>query len=146
MKVGYDVLYTWRSLDRPPAYHRDQLAQIFIQLGLETLNRWRLHKQSGQPTPVFTCPYGEKGFPCIQFEPLFLQPAPAVVSQPPATQAEQGLALSAQAFCCPHRLDALGPCSHGGLQLNSLSGISFSLGLGAQSCFPSSLQYSHCVM
>lgn len=39
-----------------------------------------------------------------------------------------------------HRSGALGPYSHGSLQLNSLPGVSFCLGLGAQSWFP--LPYS----
>lgn len=69
------------------------LSQIFIQLGLETLNGWGPHKHSGQPTPALTCPYGEKGFP---FEPLFLQPASAVVSQPTPRHPDQGLAPSPQ--------------------------------------------------
>lgn len=43
----------------------DQVAQGFIQLGLEHLSGWRLHNLSGQLDPIVYYPKGGKAFPYI---------------------------------------------------------------------------------
>lgn len=60
----------------------DQVAQVFIQLGLENLKEQSLSSLSGSPIPVLKCPH-EEGFSLYQCELLFLE-FTSIVCCPPA--------------------------------------------------------------
>lgn len=80
---------TWRGLwsnlplKAGAAVRSDQVAQDFIQLGLENLQGRRLDSLSGQPIPLFECPHGERICPYILSETLAFYFVP-IASRPPS--------------------------------------------------------------
>lgn len=80
IQVGRDVE---RSLVQPPAQSRVtcEIAQVFVQAALESLQQRSLHSLSGWPPPLPACPHEEKVAPYIQPEPLLFQLS-AIVSHP----------------------------------------------------------------
>jgi len=63
--------------------HLQQAAQDHTQVGLEYLQRRRLHKPSGQPAPVLCHPQREEILPHVQTElpvPQFVPIAPCPVT------------------------------------------------------------------
>jgi len=66
----------WGSSDPTPLPKQDHLekaAQDLVQVGLEYLQRRRLHNLSGQPVPVLHHPQSEEVLPHVQMELPVLQ-------------------------------------------------------------------------
>ena len=57
----------------PMQGHLQQAAQDLVQVGLEYLQRGRLHNLPGQPVPVLHHPESEEALPHVQLEPPMLQ-------------------------------------------------------------------------
>ena len=60
----------------PKQGHLEQAAQDLVQVGLEYLQRRRLHHLPGQPVPVFCHPQREEVLPHVQMESPVLQLVP----------------------------------------------------------------------
>ena len=134
----------------PKQGHPEQAAQHHVQVGLEYLQRRRLHSLSGQPGPGLHHPQREEVLPHVQLElPLlqFVPVAPCPVTQfkhkqqdganDPDTQLSEGIISSAHllAACC------LYPCfnhpvlspSEGRVVLGTSLGTRILLGLDTSS-------------
>jgi len=81
--VGRDLCGSSSPIPLPKQGHLQQAAQDLVQVGLEYLQRRRLHNLPGQPVPVLRHPHSEEvlphvqlGLPMLQFVPI----APCLVA------------------------------------------------------------------
>lgn len=61
-----------------------QVVRVCVQSLPGNIRRLSLHNLSGQSSPMFDCPFGDKTSPCIQSEPPFFQTL-SVISHFPST-------------------------------------------------------------
>jgi len=80
--VGRDLCESSSPTSLPKQGHPEQAAQDLVQVGLEYLQRRRLHHLPGQPGPVLRHPQREEVLPHVQlnFLCLSLCPLPLVLS------------------------------------------------------------------
>ena len=71
--VGRDLCESSSPTLLPKQAHLQQAAQDRLQVGLEYLQRRRLHNLPGQPVPVLRHPQREEVLPHVQTEPPMLQ-------------------------------------------------------------------------
>jgi len=74
--VGRDLCGSSSPTPLPKQGHPEKAAQDHVQVGLEYLQRRRLHNLPGQPVPVFRHPQSEEIFPHVQLELLVLKFVP----------------------------------------------------------------------
>jgi len=74
--VGRDLWGTPTPTPLPNQGHLQQAAQDLVQVGLEYLQRTRLHHLPGQPVPVLCQPQREEVLPHVQTELPLLQFVP----------------------------------------------------------------------
>jgi len=74
--VGRDLCGSPNPTPVPKQGHLEQAAQDLVQVGLEYLQRRRLHNSSGQPVPVLRHPQREEVLPHVQTELPVLQFVP----------------------------------------------------------------------
>ena len=74
--VGRDLWGSSSAIPLPKQGHLEQVAQDHIQVGLEYLQRKRIHNPSGQPVPVLRHPQSEEFLPHVQMELPVLQVVP----------------------------------------------------------------------
>jgi len=63
--VGRDLCGSSSPPPLPKQGHPEQAAQDLVRVGLEYLQRWRLHNPSGQPVPVLRHPQREEVLPHV---------------------------------------------------------------------------------
>ena len=68
VEVGRDLCGSSSPTPLPKQGHLQQAAQDFVQVGLEYLQRRRLHNLPGQPVPVLHHPQREEVLPHVQTE------------------------------------------------------------------------------
>jgi len=71
--VGRDLWALSCPIPLPKQCHLEQATQDHVQVGLEYLQRRRLHNLSGQPVPVLHHPQSEEVLPHTQMELPMLQ-------------------------------------------------------------------------
>ena len=76
--VGRDLCGSPSPTLLPKQGHPEQAAQDLVQVGLEYLQRRRLHNLPGQPVPVLRHPQREEVLPQVQLELPMLQFVPVV--------------------------------------------------------------------
>ena len=74
--VGRDLCGSSSPTPLPKQGHLQQAAQDLVQVGLECLQRRRLHSLPGQPVPVLHHPRREEVLPHVQTELPVLQFVP----------------------------------------------------------------------
>jgi len=74
--VGRDLCGSSSPTPLPKQGHPEQAAQDLVQVGLEYLQRRRLHNLPGQPVPVLRHPQSEEVLPHVQTELAKLQFVP----------------------------------------------------------------------
>jgi len=74
--VGRDICGSPSPTPLPKQSHLQQAAQDLVQVGLEYLQRRRLHNLPGQPVPVLRHPQREEVLPHVQLELPLLQFVP----------------------------------------------------------------------
>ena len=74
--VGRDLCGSSSPIPLPKQGHLQQAAQDLVQVGLEYLQRRRLHNLPGQPVPVLPHPQREEVLPHVQMELPVLQFVP----------------------------------------------------------------------
>jgi len=74
--VGRDLCGSSSPTPLPKQSHLEQAAQDLVQMGLEYLQRRRLHNLFGQPVPVLRHPQTEEVLPHVQLELPMLQFVP----------------------------------------------------------------------
>ena len=74
--VGRDLCGSSSPTFLPQQGHLQQAAQDCVRVGLEYLQRRRLHNLPGQPVPVFHHPQSEEVLPHVQTELPMLQFVP----------------------------------------------------------------------
>ena len=74
--VGRALCGSYSSPPLPKKGYLQQAAQDLVQVGLEYLQRRRLHSPSGQPVPVLRHPQSEKVLPHVWMELPMLQFVP----------------------------------------------------------------------
>ena len=74
--VGRDLCGSSSPTPLPRQGHLQQAAQDLVQVGLEYLQRRRLHNLPGQPVPVLRHPQREEVLPHVQTELPVLQFVP----------------------------------------------------------------------
>ena len=74
--VGRDIYESSSPPPLPKQGHLQQAAQDLVQVGLEYLQRTRLHILSGQPVPVLHHPQREEVLPYVQAELPMVQFVP----------------------------------------------------------------------
>ena len=74
--VGRDLCGSSSPALPPKQGHLQQAAQHLVQVGLEYLQRRRLHNLPGQPVPVLCHPQREEVLPHVQTELPMLQFVP----------------------------------------------------------------------
>ena len=74
--VGWDLCESSSPTTLPKQSHLEQAAQGLVQVGLECLQRRRLHNLTGQPVPVLRHPQREEVVPHVQLELPLLQFVP----------------------------------------------------------------------
>jgi len=84
--IGRDLCGSSSPTPLPKQGHLQQAAQDPVQVGLEYLQRRRLHSLPGQPVPVLCHPQREEGLPHVQMElpmPQFVPVTPCPVAGHP---------------------------------------------------------------
>ena len=71
--VGRDLCGSSSPTPLPKQGHLEQAAEDLVQVGLEYLQRRRLHNLPGQPVPVLCHPQSEVVLPHVQVELPVLQ-------------------------------------------------------------------------
>jgi len=74
--VGRELCGSPSPTPQPKQGHLQQAAQDCVQIGLEYLQRRRLHSLPGQPVPVLRHPQREEVLPYVQTELPMLQFVP----------------------------------------------------------------------
>jgi len=96
--VGRDFCGSPSPTHLPKQGHLEQAAQDFVQVGLEYLQRRRIHSLSGQPVPVLCHPQSEKVLPHVQKELPLLQFVP--VSPCPVASVDDARSSSITTALC----------------------------------------------
>ena len=103
--VGRDLCGSSSPTPLPKQGHLQQAAQDLVQVGLEYLQRRRLHSLPGQPVPVLCHPQSEEVLPHVQtgiFLHLILLLMGCLKANNPVNQFLCVLRIQRSNICCSH--------------------------------------------